>query len=296
MIVNSGNLSLLYRGFNAAFREGFDQAALDHQVCTLDVPSMTRTEEYGWLGQAPSLREWLGERTLRGIAEHGYAITNKKFESTIEVDRDDIEDDSYGVYNPLFQEMGRATAAHPSELLFALLQAGFTTPCYDGQYFFDTDHLVAGESVANRPAALGAGNPWFLMDCSRMIKPLIFQRRREYRLQAMDMLSDEHVFKYDKFRYGVDGRCNVGYGLWQLCYGSRQALSADTGGYQDAREALLGMQGDEGRPMGVRPTHLFVGPGLEKDGLELLNAERLANGATNVWRGTATLVVTPWLA
>ena len=295
MFVNSGNLTLLYQGFNGAFREGFGQAALDHQVCTLEVPSTTRTQEYGWLGQAPSLREWLGERVLRGIAEHGYAITNKKFESTIEVERDDIEDDSYGVYNPLFQEMGRATAAHPSELLFALLASGFDTTCYDGQYYFDTDHPVAGESVANRPVSLGNGKAWYLMDCSRMIKPLIFQRRRSYAFQAMDTVTDEHVFKYSKFRYGVDGRCNVGFGLWQLCYGSRQDLSAATGGYEDARQSLLGMKGDEGRPMGVMPTHLFVGPGLEKEGRELLEADRLANGATNVWRGTAQLVVTPWL-
>ena len=292
MIVNSGNLTILYRAFNAAFREGFGQAPADHMICTLDVPSTTRTEEYGWLGQAPSLREWVGERTLRGIAEHGYSIRNKKFESTLEVERDDIEDDRYGVYNPLFQELGRTSAAHPCELVFALLKAGFETNCYDGQYFFDTDHLVNGKSVSNDGG--GSGAPWFLMDCSRMIKPVIFQRRRDYRLQAMDMLSDEHVFNTDKFRYGVDARCNVGYGLWQLAYGSKQTLN-DTN-YETARTALQQMQGDEGRPMGVMPTHLVVPPSLEKEGLELLSAERLANGATNVYRGTATLVTTPWLA
>ena len=294
MIVNSGNLTILYRAFNAAFREGFGQAPADHMICTLDVPSTTRTEEYGWLGQAPSLREWLGERTLRGISEHGYSIRNKKWESTIEVARDDIEDDRYGVYNPLFQELGRSSAAHPCELLFALLKAGFSTTCYDGQYFFDTDHPVDGASVRNTDASAGNGPAWFLMDCSRMIKPLIFQRRRDYRLQAMDMLSDEHVFTYDNFRYGVDARCNVGFGLWQLAWGSMQSLSA--GNYELARESLLAMKGDEGRPMGVMPTHLFVPPSLEKQGLELLNAERLANGATNVYRNTATLVVSPWLA
>ena len=56
------------------------------------------------------------------------------------------------------------------------------------------------------------------------------------------------------------------------------------------------VQGDEERPMGVMPTHLFVPPALEKEGLELLNAERNAAGATNVYRGTAKLVTTPWLA
>ncbi len=291
MIVNSGNLQTLYRGFNAAFREGFGQAPADHMPITMEVRSTTRTEEYGWLGQSPAMREWLGERTLRGIAEHSYAIKNRKFESTIEVARDDIEDDHYGVYAPLFGEIGRAAAAHPCEMTFGLLKEGFETTCYDGQYFFDTDHPVNGESVSNSGG--GKGTAWFLADCSRMIKPIIFQRRRDYVFQRMDKPDDEQVFMTDHYRYGVDARVNAGYGLWQLCYGSKQAL--DSANYAKARAALQGMIGDADRPMGIRPTHLFVPPTLEQRALELLNAERNAAGETNVWRGTAQLVITPWL-
>ena len=292
MIVNSGNLQTLYRGFNAAFREGFGQAADAHAPITLDVTSTTRTEEYGWLGQFPSMREWVGERILRGIAEHSYAVKNKKFETTVEVKRDDIEDDHFGVYAPMFSEMGRSAAAHPCEMVFGLLKKGFSTTCYDGQYFFDTDHPVNNKSVSNDGG--GTGSNWFLADCSRMIKPLIFQRRRNYDMKRMDLPNDEHVFMNDTFRYGVDARVNAGFGLWQLCYGSKQTLDSDN--YEAARTALLNMKGDEARPMGVMPTHLFVPPSLEKEALELLNAERNASGATNVWRGTAKLVVTPWLA
>ena len=292
MIINSGNLQTLYRGFNAAFREGFGQAAADHDPLTLDVTSMTRTEEYGWLGQVPGLREWVGERVVRGIKEHGYSIRNKKFESTIEVIRDDIEDDHYGVYSPLFTELGRSAAAHPCEMAFAHLKSGFSTLCYDGQYFFDTDHPVDGASVSNTGG--GNGTAWFLLDCSRMLKPIIFQRRRDYDLRRMDTRDDEHVFMRDAYRYGVDARVNAGYGLWQLAYGSKQTLNADN--YKTARTALMGVKGDQGRPLGVKPTHLVVPPSLEKEALELLNADRNAAGATNVYRGTATLIVTSWLA
>lgn len=292
MIVNSGNLQTLYRGFNAAYKEGFGQAPADHAEVTMDVVSSTRTEEYGWLGQSPSLREWAGERVVRGIAEHSYAIKNRKFENTIEVGRDDIEDDHYGVYAPLFSEMGRAAAAHPCELVFGLLKDGFEKKCYDGQYFFDTDHPVEGKSVSNDGG--GAKTPWFLADCSRMVKPIIFQRRRDYNFTRMDKPDDEQVFMSDQYRYGVDARVNVGFGLWQLAYGSKQSLDGDA--YKAARAALLAMKGDQGRSMGVRPTHLFVPPALEEEALELLNADRNDKGATNVWRGTAKLVVTPWLA
>ena len=183
MIINSGNLQTLYRGFNAAFREGFGNAPEEHKLLTLDVTSMTRTEEYGWLGQFPSLREWVGERVVRGIKEHGYSIRNKKYEATIELSRDDIEDDHYGIYAKGFQEMGQSAAAHPCQMAFAQLKGGFDTVCYDGQYFFDTDHPDGkGGSVSNTGG--GNGTPWFLLDLSRVIKPIIFQRRRDYDLRA----------------------------------------------------------------------------------------------------------------
>ncbi len=292
MIVNAGNLDILYRGFSAAFREGFGQAEPDHGPVSMAVPSTTREQSYGWLGQWPGLREWVGERVLRGIAAHGYAVRNRKFESTVEVQRDDIEDDQYGVYGPMFAELGRASATHPCELVWGLLKKGFATPCYDGQYFFDSDHPVRGVSVSN--AGGGDGAPWFLLDCSRAVKPVVIQTRSAYELTRMDRREDEAAFMRDAYRYGVRARTNAGFGLWQLAYGSRQELTAAN--YAAARAALLGMKGDEGRPMGVRPTHLAVPPSLERAARKLLLSETAAGGETNEWRGTAEPVVTPWLA
>ena len=292
MLINRGTLDTLYTAFNAAFREGFGQAPADHQRFTMPVTSMTSTEEYAWLGQWPGLKEWVGERVLRGIADHEYSIKNRKFESSIEVDRDKIEDDQYGVYSPMFRESGYAAGAHPCELVYQALKDGFDTNCFDGQFFFDTDHPVGGGQQSND--AGGNGTPWFLMDTKRMIKPIIHQVRRPYTLTRMDDLDDPNVFMRDQFLYGIDGRCNVGYGLWQLAYGSKQTLSATN--YAAAREAMQEFKADEGRPLGIMPNLLVVPPSLEGEAREILMAERLANGATNVWRGTADLIVSPWLA
>lgn len=293
MIINSGNLQTLYIGFSAAFEEGVRaEAEHDQMSITMETRSTSRTTEYGWLGKVSSLRKWVGERVLRGVAEHGYSIRNDKFESSIEVERDDIEDDEYGIYNPLFRELGQASAAHPTELVFGLLKGGFFTPCYDGQYFFDTDHPVQGRSVSNVQA--GNGTPWYLFDARRMVKPMIFQRRRDYELRHMDSMTDEEAFNRDVYRYGVDGRCNVGFGLWQTAFGSRQTLNTEN--YAAARQAMHEVKNDAGRPMGIKPSHLFVPPALEAVALELINAERNAAGATNVWRNTVTVVQSPWLA
>jgi phage major head subunit gpT-like protein len=102
----------------------------------------------------------------------------------------------------------------PEQLIWDLLVAGFSTNCYDGQYFFDTDHPVldangATTSVANTDG--GAGAAWFLLDVSRVIKPIILQVRRDFGdIVAKDKVTDDNVFDRNEFVYGVDARMNVG--------------------------------------------------------------------------------------
>lgn len=297
MDVTNANLSILYQGFNGAFQRGHGQHESQYQRVATVVPSSTREEKYAWLGKLPNVREWIGDRVVHGLAQHDYAIQNKSFEATIGVDREAIEDDQYGVYAPLFEEFGRSVAAHPDQLAWNMLAAGFATACYDGQYFFDTDHPVLdanGEtiSVANTDGGAGAG--WFLMDVSRALKPIIFQKRRPFDFVRKDKDTDDNVFDRKEFVYGTYGRCNVGFGFWQFAWGSKQTLNKAN--YRAAREAMMGMKGDYGRPLGITPKLLVVPPALEGEALEILNAERDAAGATNVYKGTAELLVVPWLA
>lgn len=300
MLINAQNLDIAFTGFNAAFMRGLGQAQSQIDLVATRVPSSARETKFGWLGKFPNIREWVGDRVVHKLAAHDYAIKNKPWESTISVERDDMEDDNEGIYAPLFEELGMSTTAHPDMLGFGLLKAGFDASkglAYDGQFFFDTDHPVLDEngaeiSVANTDG--GAGTPWFLMDLSRALKPIIWQERRKFDLVRMDKPDDANVFHRKEFLYGVDGRNNVGFGLWQFAWGSKQPLNK--GNYEIARQNLLDMKGDYGRPLGVRPTHLVHPASLEGAALEILNSERDAAGATNVWKGTATPVVVPWLA
>ncbi len=292
MIINNANLNALYTGFKTVFNEAFGATPSDYEKVAMEVPSATRQETYGWLGQTTKFREWLGDRVIQNLEAHDYTIKNRSFENTIGVDREDIEDDTFGVYRPLIAQLGEDAKRHPDELVFQLLADGFTQTCYDGQYFFDTDHPVAGQSVANTQG--GTGTPWFLLDTSRVVKPFIFQKRKDYNFVAMDNETDEAVFMRKHFRYGVDARVNAGYGLWQLAYASKQTL--DLTSYADARAAMMSFKGDNGKPLGIRPTLLVVPPALEKQALDVVQAERLANGATNTYRNTAQVLVSPWLS
>ena len=62
------------------------------------VPSGTRENVYPWLGTLPSMQKWAGDRIIRNLKAHKYSIENEKFEMTIAVKRDDIEDDQVGIY------------------------------------------------------------------------------------------------------------------------------------------------------------------------------------------------------
>ena len=297
MLINKGNLATLGVGYKGNYQEGLAQAPVQHEMVSTLVPSTNGREEYGWLGKVPNVREWFGDRVVQNISQHDYTIKNRDFELTIGVDRNDIEDDNIGIYGPLFREMGLSTGAHKCRLVFDLLKAGFTTKCYDGQFFFDSDHPVLdanGETVSVSNTGGGAGSPWFLIDTNRALKPILLQVRKDFQFVSKDEPTDDNVFSRKEFLYGADARMNVGFGFWQFAYGSKDTLNAAN--YAAARAAMQNFKGDYGRPLGIMPNLLVVAPSNESAARKLLNSEYAAGGETNEWKGTAELMVAPWLA
>lgn len=303
MLINKANLDTLFHSFNAAFTKGFGAAETSYRDIAMVVPSEAESETFGWLGQFPKMREWIGDRIIRNLSAHSYNIVNRKFENTVSVQRPVIEDDRYGVFAPIMQEMGRSAAEHPDELIFSLLAQGFTSLCYDGQYFFDTDHPVtdaAGAPASASNLQAGAGPAWYLLDCSRAVKPLVYQERIPYKLTALDNDSDPNVFNKDEYVYGVRARANAGFALWQLAYASKADLTAEN--YEAARAAMRGRRGDENRPLGIKPDTLVVPSSLEGAALRLLNngtrvvtVEDTPVAIQNEWAGTAKPIISAWL-
>lgn len=297
MLINAGNLDGLRVGFHTAFKGGLGQASTAFARVTTEITSTQKEQKYGWLGKMPNVREWIGPRAVLNLEQHDYSIKEKPWELTIGVDRDDIETDNLGIYTPMFTEMGMSTGSHKDTLCFGLLANGFTNPCYDKQNYFDTDHPVLdknGEMISVANTDGGAGAPWFLIDDTRALKPIILQKRKDFEFVAKDKLDDDNVFNNKEFVYGADARFNGGYGFWQFAWGSKQTL--DSAHYATARAALSGMKGDHGRPLGIKPSLLVVPPSLESAGRKILNSEFGAGGETNEWKGTAELLVVPWLA
>jgi phage major head subunit gpT-like protein len=103
------------------------------------------SETYKWLGMSPQMREWVGGRVAKGFRENGITIANKTFEATLEVLVDEMRRDKTGQVMTRVRELAQRTNAHWAKLLSSLVIAAESAVCYDGQYFFDTDH-VEGDS------------------------------------------------------------------------------------------------------------------------------------------------------
>jgi phage major head subunit gpT-like protein len=98
------------------------------------------SETYNFLGQSPAMREWVGGRQAKGFSGQGVTIINKHYEATIEVAVRDARRDKTPQIQARMQEFADRGMTHWGSLISDLIIAGETTACYDGQYFFDTDH------------------------------------------------------------------------------------------------------------------------------------------------------------
>ena len=266
------------------------------------IPSSTQSNTYGWLGAFPQMREWVGDRVIKDMKEFAYQIANQKFESTLGVDRVDIEDDTLGQYRVMAREMADEYERFMNRNVAALLSGGFANLCYDGQKFFDTDHPVYpntdGTGTADEFSNIigtGAetGSPWALLSLSGSLKPLIVQQRTQPEFEEITDTKNDRVFMQDKYLYGIRYRGSFGYGLWQQAVGSKAALSAAN--YEAARLKMQTWKRDGGDPLGIVPTHLIVGPTNEAAARSILTRELINGGESNPNYNTAELVVVPHL-
>jgi len=297
LVITGDTLRSLQQGFNAAFLQGFGSVKSTWNLIAMRVPSTADLENYGWMKELPGMREWIGQRVVHNLEATSAQLRNKNWEHTIGVDRNHIEDDKLGIYAPMLSMQGETVGRHPDELVWGLLPTGFAVKGFDGQYFFDTDHVgytAAGAETSWSNTGGGAGAPWFLMDLSRsFMKPMIFQERKAAQFVALDNEKDPNVFMNRQFLYGADARYVSGFGFHQLAYGSKATL--DAASFAAARLALETQRRPDGSPQSVVATHLVCGPSRRTEAEAVLMKEYLAAGESNTNYKAVNLVVDPRL-
>ncbi len=163
MLITASNLDALFIGFSQQFQDAYMQEPqpLLASVGTT-IPSSTRDARYPIVQSiSGAMREWLGERQAQNVVVDGFVVTNKKWENTLDIQRTDIEDDQYGVYSSmLIPNLARHAKLLPDQQIAAQINAGTTTLCYDGQYFFSGAHPIdpSGQTTGTQSNAL-TGKP-----------------------------------------------------------------------------------------------------------------------------------------
>lgn len=104
------------------------------------IPSDQASETYGGLGAVADLREWKGPRAAEDLREITFAISNVKYEATLRVTGEEIRRDKTMQVDRRIQDLVRRYNNHWASLASTLLINAESTACYDGQFFFDTDH------------------------------------------------------------------------------------------------------------------------------------------------------------
>ena len=163
-VINTG---LLEKGLNSAFFARYDATQTHFGDLATRIDSKSDSEKYKWLGSTPRMREWGTGRIAKGVRTESYSVENEKYESTVEVDKDELADDQTGQITIRVQELAARAATHKDFLISQLLKNGETAGfnAFDGKPFFAADHesgasgaqtnkLTFTAADANKPTTL----------------------------------------------------------------------------------------------------------------------------------------------
>jgi len=122
------------------------------------------SETYASLGAAPRMVQWEdGPRPIEGVSEQSLLVPNVDWANAVSISAKDFRRQKFGEFDRLVKDLANAGKTHPNELALTQIQAFETTiTAYDGQLFFDTDHLSGDSGVQSNdlaPAAVAPATP-----------------------------------------------------------------------------------------------------------------------------------------
>lgn len=150
MNVNGANLNAIFLNLSKVFNQTFNEVEVEYPAIAMVVPSNGAYVDYRWLANFPQMKEWIGKKHITKLAEYDYVIRNKDYAATIEVRRNDIEDDQMGIYKPQAESAAWSAKQHPDELVFEAVNKAFTAKCYDGQPMISGSHKVGKLTFSNK--------------------------------------------------------------------------------------------------------------------------------------------------
>jgi phage major head subunit gpT-like protein len=110
----------------------------------------TKTVSFPSHAATRKLRRWDGERKVVNGKAYDYRVTAEKFELTMGIPVEEIEDDNCGAWQNTIMDMGVQIELWPDDLVAAVMLAGESGLAFDGLAFFANTHaLKSGATIDN---------------------------------------------------------------------------------------------------------------------------------------------------
>ena len=106
------------------FFEAIDSTPSWANLISAEFSSDQSVETYAGLTNAPMLREWIGGRQKKQVSERTLQITNKDWESTLEISTKDLRRDKTDQIRSRIAQLAQRAVQHKEKLLSLLIAAG----------------------------------------------------------------------------------------------------------------------------------------------------------------------------
>lgn len=280
--------------FDASYNQGFAAVTptfnLFSRVSTITQKGVQRA----WISQEDALREFVDERVIKQINVNGSRIEVKKFEKTVGLSYDDISDNQWSQSVLVAEGIGKSAARHKDLLCYGVLTQNAI--CVDDKPLFADDHfsnMFDNTKGVYSNQILDQDNPtapfWYLTKDNMGVELFI----REGEDLSFGMLDGDQGFMKEQLLFGVRGRMVAAGGLPQFIGRSNMPLTAEN--YEALRSKIEAINGVDGAPIDNSPSTLIVPKRLRAAAKLVIEADRNASGATNIYLNDVNVIVSHYL-
>lgn len=154
MITERSVLGMFYERLQQAVGQYWTDA-----ISTPIINSDQDSESYGWLGQVPQMSEKRGDKQFSQLRETDWIVKNVEYQGGIAIPKKHVLYDKTGQIRIRINELADRSLAHWVSLIAPLIINGESAACYDGQFFFDTDHSEGSSGTQSNDITYNVTTP-----------------------------------------------------------------------------------------------------------------------------------------
>lgn len=153
-LLNRAALEAAYVTYSTIFDMALANTAVIYPELATVMTGVGPVTEMKWLGDAPVMVEWTGNRQISKLRAESHTLRTKWYANGIEIDHDDLAEDKLGIVRPRLETLAKMGPRKIDALVIDYLTSGFAATLgttFDGQYLFDTDHTAdTGEGATSQ--------------------------------------------------------------------------------------------------------------------------------------------------